>query len=116
MILDGCRVLVVDDCYLIATTTGLMLESAGCCVVGPYGRLDHALSAARTSGVDAALLDVKIRGQFVFPVAAVLEERDIPFAFVTRGDKGRVKAVYPLRPIITRPITERALCAFLAAA
>lgn len=90
--LAGKRVLVVEDELLVAMLVEDMLADAGCVVIGPFARLPAALAAARIEGVDVALLDVNIAGEMVFPVAHVLEERGIPFLFVT----GYGQAVLPL--------------------
>jgi len=81
--LTGKRVLVVEDELLVALLVEDMLADAGCIVVGPFARVPEALAAARTETVDVALLDVNIAGEKVFPVAHVLEERGVPFLFVT---------------------------------
>ena len=81
--LAGKRVLVVEDELLVAMLVEDMLADAGCVVVGPFARVAEALAAARAEAVDVALLDVNVAGEKVFPVAHVLEERGIPFLFVT---------------------------------
>lgn len=81
--LIGKRVLVVEDEFLIAMLIEEMLDDAGCVVVGPFARVADALTAARTETVDVALLDVNVAGEPVFPVAYQLEERGVPFLFVT---------------------------------
>lgn len=81
--LAGKRVLIVEDELLVAMLVEDMLADVGCVVVGPFARLPAALAAARVENVDVALLDVNIAGEMVFPVAHALEERGIPFLFVT---------------------------------
>ena len=72
-----------------------MLADAGCVVVGPFARVPAALAAARVEAVDVALLDVNVAGEMVFPVAYALEERGIPFLFVTGYGQA---ALPPSRP------------------
>ncbi len=81
--LAGKRVLVVEDELLVAMLVEDMLLDAGCVIVGPFARVAEAMAAARTMPVDVALLDVNVAGEMVFPVAYILEERGIPFLFVT---------------------------------
>ena len=81
--LAGKRVLVVEDELLVAMLVEDVLAEAGCVVVGPFARVGDALAAAKSEAVDAALLDVNVAGEMVFPVAHALEERSIPFLFVT---------------------------------
>ncbi len=81
--LVGRRVLVVEDELLVALLLEDMLAEAGCVVVGPFARVRDALAAARAEAVDVALLDVNVAGERVFPVAHALEERGVPFLFLT---------------------------------
>jgi hypothetical protein len=48
-----------------------------------------ALAAATVEAINAALLDVNVAGELVFPVTHMLDERGIPFLFVT----GRLEIV-----------------------
>lgn len=82
-LLNGLRVLVVEDTLLLAETIVDTLESCGCSVVGPISRLARALPVARQEPLDGALLDVNLAGELSFPLAAVLRARGIPFIFLT---------------------------------
>ena len=64
----GLRILVVEDEMLIAVLIEEMLQGLGCHVVGPVSRLDAALRLAHEEPLDAAILDVRIRGGQVYPV------------------------------------------------
>ena len=81
--LAGKRVLVVEDEMLVALLVEDVLSEAGCIVIGPFARLNEALAAAKVEMFDVALLDVNVANEKVFPVAYALEERGIPFLFVT---------------------------------
>ena len=81
--LAGRRVLLVEDEVLIAMVIEATLEDEGMIVVGPFGRLSHALAAAQVEQIDVALLDVNLAGQYVYPVVDILEQRGIPFLFLT---------------------------------
>lgn len=80
------RVMIVDDEFLQAELMAHTLESRGYEVVGPFRRLEPAVAAASREAVDAALLDINIDGQLIYPVADVLCDRDIPYAFVSAND------------------------------
>ena len=67
--LEGVRVLVVEDEFLVATLIEDMLQSAGCVVSGPIPRLAEALDAVDRGAYDAAILDVNLRGERIDPVA-----------------------------------------------
>ena len=81
--LAGKRVLVVEDEFMVAVLVEDLLAEQGCVVVGPFARVSDALAAAAQEHVDLAILDVNIDGLDVFPVAEVLDERGVPFVFVT---------------------------------
>jgi len=105
----GCRVLVVEDEMLIAIEIEDTLKALGCAVVGPVGRLDAALELAANGAMDAAILDVTIRGGEVYPVAEKLLERRIPFILSSGyGDWALPKAMQD-RPRLTKPFTSAEL-------
>src|SRR5690606_28701228 len=81
--LAGLRILIVEDELLVALELETMLGSLGCEVVGPAARLEKALNLAETEELDGAVLDVNLRGKPVYPVAAALGARGIPFIFST---------------------------------
>ncbi len=83
MSLGGKRVLIVEDEMLLALDLEEGLRDAGCEVVGPAGSLRSALRLVESSEIDAAILDVNLAGERVFPVAHILCERGIPFVFAT---------------------------------
>ena len=77
------KVLVVDDEALIAALLEDMLVELSCDTIGPALTLDQGLALARESEMDAAILDLSLNGQPVFPIAEVLAERKIPFVFAS---------------------------------
>ena len=98
------RILVVEDSFLIILTLEEIFSDLGWTLVGPATRLDKALLLSKTGTFDAALLDVNLAGPMSWPVAALLKDRDIPFAFSTGYD---VNTVLPLdlagTPVISKP-------------
>lgn len=81
--LAGARVLLVEDEYVIAQMAADMLAELGASVVGPAGRLAEGMRLAEIEALDAAVLDVNLRGERVDPVAEVLAGRGIPFVLAT---------------------------------
>jgi DNA-binding response OmpR family regulator len=96
--LEGLRVLVVEDEFLVATLIEDMLVAAGCVVAGPIPRLSEALDAVNSRTFDAAVLDVNLAGHRVFPVAEALSRRNVPFVFVTGYGSGVLPGEYAERP------------------
>jgi CheY-like chemotaxis protein len=101
--LEGLRVLVVEDDYLISLLFDDMLTSAGCVVVGPLPRLTDALEAATKENCDAAVLDVNLGGERVYPVAKILAARHVPFIFVTGYSGDALPREYAEQPRIAKP-------------
>jgi DNA-binding response OmpR family regulator len=107
--LAGCRILIVEDETLIAVMIEEVLQDLGCVVVGPVGRLDDALRLARDEAVDAAILDVTIRGGFVYPVAEQLLSRRIPFVLASGYGNWALPEALRDQPRLTKPFTSREL-------
>jgi DNA-binding response OmpR family regulator len=82
------RVLVVEDNLLIAETLCDMLADCGCKVVGPVPDLPRGLALIDGDPLDGAMLDINLSGILSFPLATVLEERGVPFVFMTGYDDG----------------------------
>ena len=81
--LFGKTVMVVEDEAILALDLSLTIEDAGARVVGPIHRLEHALQRRTLQDLDAAVLDVDVNGQEVFPLADRLTAAGIPFVFHT---------------------------------
>lgn len=113
--LVGRRILVVEDEMMVAMVLETMLDDAACRIVGPFGRLAQALTSAQQDDVDAALLDVNLHGEQVFPVADALAMRKIPFIFVTGYGAGGLPPRFKDRPALTKPYRAAAVLAALAA-
>jgi CheY-like chemotaxis protein len=100
----ACKILVVEDAFLLVTLLQDMFDTLGWKMIGPATRLADALQLARQESFDAALLDVNLDGAMSWDVASVLKERGIPFVF---GTGYSVSAVLPQdltgSPVISKP-------------
>jgi CheY-like chemotaxis protein len=97
------RILVVEDEFLIRMLLEDMLDELGYVVAAAAGRVDEAAELAKTAEFDAAILDVNLDGQDVYPVADILVARGVPFVFVT-GYGGRgLPDPYRQRPTLQKP-------------
>src|SRR5262249_37123540 len=87
-----------------------MLTELGYSVVGPFSRSADAEEAVRAESVDAAVLDINLDGEPVYPIADLLSRRGIPFGFVTgygaEGIDGRFDHVPVLQRRIERQMRE----------
>jgi CheY-like chemotaxis protein len=111
---DRRSVLVVEDDDMLGQAIGLCVEEAGYEVAGVAQSVDAALTALSDRPVDAALLDVSLRGELVFAVADALAERGVPFVFVTGNPASSIPETHRHRPLIPKPYYDAALCAALA--
>lgn len=85
--LTNCKILVVEDEYMLASELALELEDAGAIVVGPVGSGEEAIELILSGqSVDGAIVDVNLRGEPAYPVADLLIERAVPFVFTTGYD------------------------------
>ncbi|MGK6312317.1 response regulator [Neorhizobium sp. DT-125] len=82
----GKRILIVEDEYFLADETRRRLDQFGATVIGPAAHVEEALALIKQVEIDAAILDVHLGDQFVFPVAEELDRLDIPFVFATGYD------------------------------
>jgi CheY-like chemotaxis protein len=102
--LTGRRVLVVEDEYLLADDLTQSLIEAGADVLGPAPSIEEATALiAAEAHIDAAVLDVNLRGEMVFPVADALRARGIPFAFATGYDQGALPDRFSDAPRVEKP-------------
>ena len=93
--LRDCRILVVEDEYLIAYDMQQGLQEAGAIVLGPVPSVEEALELLRGEpDVDGAVLDINLAGEKVFPVADALAARGIRFVFATGYDASAVPPAY----------------------
>ena len=109
--LTGRRVLVVEDESLVAMLLETILEDMGCTPVGPATTVADGLQmVADPAPLDAALLDVNVAGQQVFPVAEALRDRGVPFIFSTGYGEAGLPDAWRGHPTIQKPFTESAIC------
>ena len=87
MTFAGRRVLIVEDEFLVSLATTDLLESVGCEIVGPAACLAAAVQLAQSEPLDAAVLDIDVGGQMIWPVAEELQRRAVPFLFLSAINK-----------------------------
>lgn len=107
----GKRVLIVEDEALLALELQFAFEDEGAEVIGPAMSLDMALGVvALHDEIDYAVLDVDIAGKEVYPVAAILQQRGVPFLFHTgHGSRSQLAAMFPGAVTCIKPAMPNAL-------
>ena len=89
MRLSAPRVLVVEDEMTVAMLIEDMVAELAYEVAAVVPRLEDAMRLLDSDTFDLAMLDVHLNGKTVFPFAAALELRGIPFLFATAyGGRG----------------------------
>jgi DNA-binding response OmpR family regulator len=100
------QILIVEDEPLIAMMLEDFLEVLDKQVAGSADTVDGALAALRAGGVEAAILDVNLRGgEKSTPVAEALAEAGVPFVFATGGGDDSVDPRFRDRPRLQKPFT-----------
>lgn len=100
------RVLVVEDEALVAINLEAILEDLGCQVVGPAMRFERAEALIEADkSAQAAILDVNLGGQPVYPLAERLVARGVPIVFATGYGKAGIPVEWHGCPIIQKPYT-----------
>jgi CheY-like chemotaxis protein len=105
----GNRVLLVEDESLVAMMMGEALRELGYSVIGPCATAAEAAATIDSTDVNAAILDVNLDGELVYPVAELLAAREIPFAFITGYGEESLSPRYANVPVLQKPIDRRAL-------
>jgi CheY-like chemotaxis protein len=108
------NLLVVEDEYLIRMLLEDMLTDLGYSVTAAVGTIAEARQHATTGDFQAAILDVNLDGQEIFPVADILAERGLPFVFVTGYGEGSLPPNYRGRPALQKPFQSERLKETLA--
>ena len=111
--LEGRRILVVEDDYLIAIDVADQLKRAGAVVIGPAPSVAKAKRLLAAGDVDAAVLDVNLGEENSFPVAQELQDRGVPFLFSTGYDSADIPAEWKHVTVAMKPLRPALVVALL---
>ena len=103
------NVLLVEDETMVAMMVENVLAEFGLRVVGPYGTIDDAMQAASETPLDAAILDINLDGQSVYPVVDLLMANGVPTAFISGYGAESVDRGYEHIPLMQKPIDRQVL-------
>ena len=116
--LKGRRILVIEYSPVVAPFTAEILGELGYDVVGPAPTMAAARELIEEEAVDAAILDVHIRGERVFPLCDELAARKVPFLLTSGYADWQIPDKWQDAPQLQKPYTmqqiEQALAALLA--
>jgi CheY-like chemotaxis protein len=81
--LEGLRVLLVEDNWLVASSLKSVLELLGANVIGPAASLDDAAALANSSRYDVAVMDLDLQGELADKLICTVHWRGVPVVVVT---------------------------------
>jgi len=103
--LKGRRLFLVEDEAMVALAIQGMLSALGCEVVAVASSLHRGLAVACNEAVplDAAVLDINLSGEEVYPVAQRLRTRGVPFIFSTGYGRAGQAPSFADVPTLNKP-------------
>lgn len=102
---DKKRVLLVEDSPVVAPFTADLLGELGYTVVGPAPNIASARKLIETEQLDAAVMDVHIRGERVFSMCEMLDVRGVPFILTSGYADWQIPDKWMTRPRLQKPYT-----------
>jgi CheY-like chemotaxis protein len=103
MRLAAPRVLVVEDEMTVAMLIEDMVSELDYEVAAVVPRLEDAMRLLDSESFDIAMLDVHLNGKTVFPFAAELESREVPFLFATAYGSRGIPAEFQGHIVLQKP-------------
>lgn len=97
----NCILIVEDEMYL-AMMLEDMLTDGGYRVLRA-ARMEDAFKLIGEEHIDAAVLDVNLHGEPVYPLAAALHERGVPFLFASAYGRPGIPGEYQQYPVLQKP-------------
>jgi CheY-like chemotaxis protein len=109
------RILLVEDELLVALAMQALLEDLGYKDIAIAGALLQASQLLADAQPDLAILDVNIGRDQVFPFAAELRSRRVPFFFCTAERRETFPVEWQGYHVIAKPVDEGRLRSALQA-
>lgn len=97
------RVLVIEEEPMIRIDLEAILLSLGYEIAAQGQTIKEAMALARDGEFDVAILDVRVQGHYIFPVADILIDRNLPFIFATTLMPSDTPARHRNRPLLEKP-------------
>ena len=113
--LTGKRILLVEDDYYMVSELAQRLAAMDVIVAAKCPGVAEALGAiAAATDLDAAILDINLSGEMVFPVADRLERLGIPFIFATGYDPDVLPDRHADKIVLRKPVEVESLALVLS--
>ncbi len=110
----GQSILVLDDEALLALDVEMILRREGYEVLGPAFTIETAKMLLSRARPDAAVLDIGIGSESSDVIADILEERGVPFLFLSGSPRAELPTRHAARPLLPKPVREGDLLAMLS--
>jgi CheY-like chemotaxis protein len=106
--LNGFRVLLVEDSWIVAQSLKAILEVIGATVVGPAVTLEDAVELAEGELFDAALMDLDLQGKMASGLIAEMHQRGMPVIIMSAFDVSQQLAGYAVA-VLPKPVRAETL-------
>ena len=107
--LNGLRLLVVEDDYLVAADMCSALIRRGAIILGPASNLRRSRELLREQRPDCALLDLNLNGNLAFELASEIQREGVPTIFTTGYDAAFFPEALRGAPCLQKPVNFTAL-------
>ena len=106
--LAGLTIMIAEDEALVAMDLLDLVEHAGGSTIGPCSTLAACFAAIKSTTPSAAILDVRLGSEEVFPVAEALVDRGVAVVFHSgHADSEAIRARFPQSGFCAKPASER---------
>ncbi|MFD2740598.1 response regulator [Sulfitobacter aestuarii] len=97
-------ILIVEDEVLVGLDLTMQLEEEGYEIIGPATTLSAAADMLRGQTPDFAILDANLNGECPNAIASDLQERGIPFVYVSGYGPDYIAQHLPIAPLLQKPV------------
>lgn len=111
--LQGKRILVIEDEFLIALDIASTLKQAGAQQVQLAASVEAALGLLELDGWDAAVSDANLQGEGIDAIVETLLAKRIPFLILTGYGRAALPRSALGAPVMMKPFSPPALTAAL---
>jgi PAS domain S-box-containing protein len=106
---EGRCVLLVEDEAIVGMMMKDFLTEIGFHVIGPFGNVSDAIGAIEIERLQAAVLDINLRGEMIYTLADELAGRGVPIVFVTGYGAEAIDGRFANVPVLQKPVDNAAL-------
>jgi two-component sensor histidine kinase/DNA-binding response OmpR family regulator len=103
------RIMIVEDEALVAMVLEEQLQELGLSIVAICATVSEAMKAIDETSPGAAILDVNLGGQLVYPVADRLSTLGTPFVFVTGYGRESIDRRFSSAVVLEKPVERHVL-------